>query len=263
MPGPIQSIERAAAVLRLLARGSGPIGVGEVAGALGLAKPTVHGILRTLQGVGFVEQDPSSDKYKIGQGLRTLSTGTLDANELRSRAINWADTLAARTCESVRIGTRSGDSVVVIHHVFRPDKTQQTLEVGEHLPAQATALGKVLLAYDAGLAAVVGGGELPALTRRTIVDRPTLTRALTGVRQAGWAGQIEEFRPGSACIAAPIRALGGLVVGAIGISGPVERICDAQLKPRPSLVTQVREAAHAISRDLGGERGPSRQEDDL
>ncbi|WP_107654580.1 IclR family transcriptional regulator [Nocardia suismassiliense] len=251
MPGPIQSIERAAAILRLLARGAGRLGVGEIAGALDLAKPTAHGILRTLQGVGFVEQDAATGKYQLGAALLHLGTSYLDANELRSRAINWADALAARTGEAVRIGAPVDGSVVVVHHVFRPDNTEQALELGELLPPHATALGKVLLAFDAELAATVRAGELPSLTRRTIVDRPALNRALAAVRQAGWAGDTEEFRPGEAGIAAPIRAHGGLVVGAIGISGPVDRLCDPQLRHRPALIGLVRDAAHAVSRDLG------------
>ncbi|MFI6867818.1 IclR family transcriptional regulator [Nocardia sp. NPDC050406] len=251
MPGPIQSIERAAAVLRLLARGSGRLGVGEIAAALGLAKPTAHGILRTLQGVGFVDQDPATGKYQLGAALGQLGAGYLDANELRSRAINWADALAARSGEAVRIAAPQHGDVVVVHHVFRPDNTRQALAVGEKLPAHATALGKVLLAYDAELAAAVRGGELPALTHRTITDRAALSRALTEVRGVGWAGETAEFRVGEAGIAAPIRARGGLVVGAIGISGPVDQLCDAQGRPRKGLVGKVRDAAHAVSRDLG------------
>ncbi|MBB5917573.1 DNA-binding IclR family transcriptional regulator [Nocardia transvalensis] len=252
MPGPIQSIERAAAVLRLLAR-SGRLGVGEVASALGLAKPTAHGILRTLQGVGFVEQEPGSGKYRLGTALREVGTGYLDPNDLRSRAINWADALAARTGEAVRIAARAGDDgIVVVHHVFRPDNSEQVLEVGEPLPPHATALGKVLLAYDADLAAQQRGA-LTAVTYRSVVDRAALDKALAQVRQDGWAGQVEEFRSGVAGIAAPIRSRGGLVVGAIGIAGRVERLCDARLRFRPKLVGHVRDAARAVSRELGAQ----------
>lgn len=250
MPGPIQSIERAAAVLRLLARGSGRMGVGEIAAALDLAKPTAHGILRTLLGVGFVEQDAVSGKYQLGSGLGELGSPYIDVNELRSRAINRADTLAARSGESVRIAAPVHGAVTVVHHVFRPDNTSQALEVGEVLPSYATALGKVLLAYDFELAAAVG--ELTALTRRTIIERPALNRALAEVRRTGWAGEIGEFRSEEAGIAAPIRGRGGLAVGAIGISGPLEQLCDGQLRLRPALIGQVRDAAQAISRDLGG-----------
>lgn len=254
MPGPVQAIERAAAILRLLARGSGRLGLGEIAASLDLAKGTAHGILRTLQGVGFVEQDAPTGKYQLGAALLHLGTSYLDVNELRSRAINWADALAARGGEAVRIGTPLEGNVMVVHHVFRPDDTLQTLDVGTLLPLHATALGKVLLAYDADLAAETQRSELPSLTRRTIVNAAALTRALAQVREQGWAGEAEEFMPGEAGIAAPIRSYGGLVVGAIGITGAVERLCDGRLRPKSELVTHVRNAAHAVSRDLGAGR---------
>jgi DNA-binding IclR family transcriptional regulator len=252
VPGPIQSIERAAAMLRLLARGSGHHGLGEIAAALGLPKGTAHGILRTLQGVEFVEQDQSTGQYRLGAALLHLGTSYLDANELRSRSINWADTLAARSGHEVRIGMHLDGAVLVVHHVFRPDDTIQTLGIGAMLPLHATALGKVLLAYDAGLFATVRGDELTSLTRRTIVKPAALDRVLAEVRAAGWASEAEECMPGEASIAAPIRIPGGLVVGAIGISGAVDRICAAN-RPKPALVEQVRRAADAVSRALGPE----------
>ncbi|CAM3589208.1 IclR family transcriptional regulator [Kibdelosporangium persicum] len=254
MPGPIQSIERAAAILRLLARGSGRLGVGEIAESLELAKGTAHGILRTLQGVGFVEQDKDSGKYQLGAALLHLGTSYLDVNELRSRAINWADALAARSGEAVRIGAPLEGRVLVVHHVFRPDDSLQTLDVGTLLPLHATALGKVLLAFDAALVASLRGGELEAYTRRTLASPTAVKRALAKVREAGWAGELGEMTPGEAGIAAPIRGHGGIVVGALGISGAVERLCDPDGSPKATLLGYVRDAARAVSRDLGASR---------
>jgi DNA-binding IclR family transcriptional regulator len=250
VPGQVQSIARAAAILRLLAGSSGRLGLAEIARSLDLAKGTAHGILRTLQDVGFVEQDRTSGRYQLGAALLHLGTSYLDVNELRSRSINWADPLAARSGEAVRIGTLLEGQVLVVHHVFRPDDTLQTLDVGALLPPHATALGKVLLAYEVGGGLGVGG--LVPYTRRTLANPRALTRALAGIREAGWAADIEEMTVGEAGIAAPIRGYGGLVVGAIGISGPVERVCDAHGQPRTSLVSYVRDAARAVSRDLGG-----------
>ena len=84
----MQSIERAAAVLRLLAGGTGRLGCVEVANSLGLTKGTAHGILRTLQEVGFVEQDRPTGTYLLGAGLLALTVPRLDPNELRSLALN-------------------------------------------------------------------------------------------------------------------------------------------------------------------------------
>jgi DNA-binding IclR family transcriptional regulator len=254
MPGPVQSIERAAAILRLLARGSGRLGVGEIAASLGLAKGTTHGILRTLQGVGFVEQDKSSGKYQLGATLLHLGTSYLDVNELRSRAINWADALAARSGEAVWIGTLLDGKVLIVHHVFRPDDSLQSLDVGALLPLHASALGKILLAFDTQAAACLSETELEPLTRRTLVSPAALRRELAKVREHGFAAEVEESTLGQASIAAPIRGYGGLVVGAISITGAPDRLCPSAGRPDPALVDFVQNAAQMISRDLGAGR---------
>jgi DNA-binding IclR family transcriptional regulator len=251
MPGTVQSIERAAAILRTLAGGPGRLGLGEIARSLDLAKGTTHGILRTLQLVGFVEQDRVSGQYQLGAALLHLGTSYLDINELRSRSINWADPLAARSGEAVRIGTVLDGRVLVVHHVFRPDDTFQTLDIGALLPLHATALGKVLLAYRA---AAGSDPVLETFTRKTVCTPKALTVALEQVREQGWAAEVEELTLGQAAIAAPIRGYGGLVVGAIGVSGLVERICDRRYRPHQHLVGYVRDAARAVSRDLGAAR---------
>lgn len=248
MPGPIQAIERAAAILQLLARGH--LGLGEIAASLGLPKGTAHGILRTLRTVGFVDQDRFNGTYRLGPALLRLGSDYLDANELRSRAINWADALAARSGEAVRIGMHFDGNVLVVHHVFRPDDTPQTLDVGALLPLHATALGKVLLAYDSTVAGSLQQRKLAPFTRRTIIAPAELARALGEVRLRGWASEAEEYLPGRAAIAAPIRGPGGLVLGAIGVSGAVDRVLDTSLRPRAGLVAQVGDAARAVSRDL-------------
>lgn len=250
MPGLIQSIERAAAVIRLLAAGPGWLRASEIAASLGLAKATTHGILRTLQHVGFVQQDAATGRYQLAAQVLVPGTRALDRNELRSRVINWADPLAARSGEAVRVGALSDGQVLVVHHVFRPDDTPQELETGALLPAHATALGKVLLAHDAASARASWSGPLTAYTRRTVVKPVALRRALSDVREQGWAADVEEATAGQSAIAAPIRTYGGLVVGAIGISGPTDRVCDGAGRPRQQLVTLVREIARNVSRDL-------------
>jgi DNA-binding IclR family transcriptional regulator len=254
MAGPVQSIERAAAILRLLAGGSGRLGLGEVAGSLGLAKGTAHGILRTLQSVDFVEQDKATGKYQLGAALLHLGTSYLDINELRSRSINWADALAARSGEAVRIAVPLEGKALIVHHVFRPDDTFQTLDVGSLLPLHASALGKVLLAFGATPLEPLLETEPDAFTRHTLVSPQQLGKALGETREAGWASSVQEMIMGEADIAAPIRGQGGLVVGAVGVSGTVERVCDSKGRPHASLVHLIRDAARAISRDLGAAR---------
>ncbi|WP_043514705.1 MULTISPECIES: IclR family transcriptional regulator [unclassified Actinoplanes] len=250
MPGLIQSIARSSAVLRLLAAGDDRLRVKEIADALGMAKSTAHSILRTLEHVGFVEQDPRTARYRLGRGLHDLGAPGIDANELRGRALNWADTLAARSGEQVRLGVLADGQVLVVHHVFRPDDSAQSLDIGTRLAPHATALGKVLLAYSAAATRAAVAGGLTAYTRRTVTDSGALARALAATRAGGWGLSVEEWRPGLAGIAAPVRASGGLVIGAVGVAGPVERLTDTRRQARPALVEQVVAVARSISREV-------------
>jgi DNA-binding IclR family transcriptional regulator len=246
----IQSIERAAAILRLLSGRERRLGVAQIAGELNLPKGTVHGILRTLASVGFVEQDEGSGKYQLGAALLHMGSSYLDGNELRARALNWSDSLAARSGESVRIGTLHDTKVLVVHHVFRPDDSRQALEVGALLPSHATAMGKVLLASNRYAATELSSAELPSYTPATITDWDALAAVLQEAFDRGWAADVEELVMGVGSIAAPILDRRGITAGAIGISGPVERLIE-QGAPRNDLVSFVREAARAVSRDLG------------
>jgi DNA-binding IclR family transcriptional regulator len=248
--GPIQSIERAAAILRLLSGRTRRLGVVEMAGQLGLPKGTVHGILRTLQAVGFVEQDRDSGKYQLGAALLHIGSSYLDANELRTRALNWADSLATQSGESVRIGTLHEKQILIVHHVFRPDDSRQALEVGSLVPAHASALGKALLAHHRYLVAELESAPLPSYTPDTITDVAQLERELDQIRDLGWASEVGELLSRVASIAAPIQDRRGVMVGAISISGPIDRLCDKR-RPRVELVGFVLEAARTVSRELG------------
>src|SRR5690349_22314329 len=190
--GGIQSIDRAARILKALASGPRRLGVTELAQRLELAVPTVHGLLQTLQAHGFVEQDRDSGKYQLGAGLLQLGNSYLDLNELRGRSLVHAERLATRADAAVRVGVMHGASVIVVHHVFRPDATLQILEVGAQLPVHASALGKAILAYAPG--AVVEdllASELPKLTART-PGPAQLRREIDAIRERGVARERDE-----------------------------------------------------------------------
>jgi DNA-binding IclR family transcriptional regulator len=249
MPGSIQSIERAAAILRLLAAGPRRLRLAEISASLQLPRGTAHGILRTLGEVGFVEQDRVSGRYHLGAGLLNLGSGYLDVNELRARSMNWADPLAARTGEAVRVGMLVSADVLIVHYVFRPDDSHQSADVGALLPAHASSLGKVLLAYNPGAEALLSA-EMAAYTARTVTERNRLAVELAQTRDRGFAVEFGEYSPDQASIAAPIFGYGGLVVAAVAIHGHMDRLCDTTGEARPKMVTQVRDCARAITREL-------------
>jgi DNA-binding IclR family transcriptional regulator len=250
VPGSVQSIERAAAILQAVAAGDGLLGVTDIAQAVGLAKTTTHSLLRTLLLVGFVDQDRATGHYALGAGLLRLGRDHLDLAELRARSSNWADALAARSGQTVRLAALVGDEVVVVHHVFRPDDSVQVLDVGSSLPA-GTALGTVLQAFAV---------RPPSRSSRATARRPDgAGREAAGDRQAelaevrarGWAAARGEREPGAGGIAAPVRGATGLVVAALGLTGPVTAVFDGRGVARSSLVTLITDAATGVSRELG------------
>jgi DNA-binding IclR family transcriptional regulator len=228
--------------------------VSELAQRLGLSRPTVHGLLQTLQAHGFVEQDRDSDKYQLGAGLLQLGNSYLDLNELRSRSIVHAERLAERTDAAVRVGVMHGATVVVVHHVFRPGTALQIPEVGAELPVHASALGKALLAYaPAELLDDLLVEPPPRLTSRTPAPG-ALRRQLGEVRQRGVAREKDEAVLGESSVAAAIFDHAGHAVGSIGVVGDTERILPRG--PARGIVGAVTEAARGISRELGSRRWP-------
>ncbi|GAA4393217.1 IclR family transcriptional regulator [Tsukamurella soli] len=247
----VQSVERAAALLRLLAIEQEPVALAQVADALGLAKSTAHGLLHTLSDVGFVQQEPGSGRYLLGSDLLHLGTAMLDLNELRSLTLNWVDTLAARTGEETRLAAFRDGRVVIAHHVFRTAPGAHVVETGSVVSLHATALGKVLLAFDPGAARVSAQSRLESFTFRTITERNLLVRELANVRDDGWSAAVEEVGRGIADVAAPVRDHDGYVIASVGVTGAADRLCDARLSPRADIVDQVVATARSVSRALG------------
>src|SRR5690349_18789611 len=254
--GGIQSIDRAARILKALASGPRRLGVTELAQRLELAVPTVHGLLQTLQAHGFVEQDRDSDKYQLGAGLLQLGNSYLDLNELRARSLVHAERLASRADAAVRVGVKHGESIVVVHHVFRPDSTLQILEVGAELPVHASALGKAIVAFlpNSSVDDLLSDPR-PRLTSRTLTPN-ALRSELDHVREHGWARERDEAILGESSIASPIFDHSSDAVGAISVFGDTDRIIPRA--PAKALTTAVTDAARAISRELGAPQWPPR-----
>ncbi len=249
----IQSVRRAALILKELASEAPRLGVTELAERVGLAKATVYGLLRALESEDLVERDPASGKYGLGPAVLQFGNAFLDNHELRSRSLLWADSLATRVMEAVRVGVLNGPNVLIVHHVFRPDDSVQILEVGASIPWHACALGKAIVAYaDPSHRSELLRGELVRLTGRTVTDPEAIELALERVSQDGIAVEDQEAIIGEAEIAAPVFGNLGTAVGAISVAGPVDRLLKDG--PSPRTVAAVRETARGLSRDMGAGR---------
>lgn len=178
----------------------------------------------------------------------------LDLNELRARSIPYADRLAARASAAVRVGVMHGSSVVVVHHVFRPDTTFGVLEVGLQLPLHASSLGKAILAFSPNqVIDDLLSEPLPRLTKQTL-DETALRGEMAAIRDQSVATERDEAVLGESSAAAPIFDHVGSAVGAIGVVDATERIFPRGLAK--GLSAAVSEAARAVSRELGAPRWP-------
>jgi DNA-binding IclR family transcriptional regulator len=252
-PTMIQSVVRAGRILKALGSEQARLGVTELADRLGLAKATVYGLLRTLEAQQFVEQDLETGKYRLGPALLQLGNSFLDNHELRARSLLWAESLATRVREAVHVGVLYGPSVLIVHHVFRPDDSVQILEVGASIPWHASALGKAIVAYlEPAARRELLQGSLPRLTGQTLTDPDALGQELGRVARDGYALEHQEAIVGEAGIAAPLFDHRGMPVGAIALAGPVEHLLPDG--PAVDAVAAVKAAARGLSRELGAGR---------
>lgn len=247
----IQSVARAAALLRLLGGAGRPLALAELAAALDLPRPTAHGLLRTLREEGLVAQDGASGRYLLGDDLGRLGT-PWDRHDLRARAMNWADALAAGTGCAVYLGVPAADGrgVDVVHHVFRPDGSPQRLRTNTVQPLHATAWGTCLLAFAP--ASVRAADPLERYTRRTVTDPVELARTLESTRRRGWAADPGGWEPGEGGLAVPVRSGGGLTVAALGVGAPAEELFTPDGRARPDPVQELYTAAGEIAAGLEG-----------
>jgi DNA-binding IclR family transcriptional regulator len=248
----IQSIDRAAKILGLL-QGSRRLGISEMAAALDLPPSTVHGIVKSLQSHGFVAQQPSGNRYVLGPALLKLSSVYLDTLDVRARSMRWMHELSRRTGLASRLGVESFGEVIVIHHDRRPDGTEQMPETGVTIPSHVSAMGKVLLAYDAAHAADVLSRPLPSLTAETTTEPDLLREEFEQVRRDALGYENEEAVIGESSVAAPICAEDGEVIAAIAVVLPSNA-----WPPTAAVLDDLREAARNISRELGAPAWPPR-----
>jgi len=255
-PGVIRSVDRAVAILDLLAQDGWRAGA-EVARELGVHRSTALRLLGTLERHALVERDPRTAKYRLGRRLPQLArvvTGELD---LRHVARPVCEGLAASSGETVTLDVLDGDEIVPIEQSTGSTAFVSVNWLGRRTPVHCTASGKVILAFAADpIRQRLLARPLVPLTPRSITDVAELERQLAAARESGFARTFEELEVGLDAIAAPVFSTDGEVVAAIDVSGPAHRL---QAGGGPDLVGLTREAAADLSRRLGYRGRPSRQ----
>ena len=247
-------MERAAAILRILAAEAQPTPLSHLAGALGLAKGTTHGLVQTLKDVGFVDQDPGSGLYAIGAGLLQLGAprprperAALVGHQLGGRA--GGAELASPSWSAPWRGDHSSSRA--------PRAAARHQRPGARSPAPPTPCTRPPWARSCSRTTpapcgVAQARELEGHTYRTVTDwvgaaAPARRRPRPGMGRrgrGGGAGPGLAGRPG----ARPVGARGRPRSAS---SGPRTRCATPGLRPRQAVATQVIGAARSVSRELG------------
>lgn len=162
----VPAVERSFRILDLLSRSPVPLGTSDVARHLRLAKSTVHGLLRSLEAVGAVEQ--VNRRYRLGATMERLAA----IGDLRRRWRPVVQRLARETGETAFLGQPRGSRVAILDEVRGQGAPVISGPAGSFVPASAGAIARALsgeaVAIDRGeylegvnaVAAAVPGGLL-------------------------------------------------------------------------------------------------------
>jgi DNA-binding IclR family transcriptional regulator len=227
-PNPVAVLDKAVAILRAVA--AEPATLAELVERTGLPRATAHRLAVALEGHRLVRRTPAG-AWGPGPALAELGRGVADLAELAGRHLV---ALRDASGESAQFYVRDGTSRVCVAAAERAHGLRDTVPVGARLPMTAGSAAHALLAFA------------PADEVTPLLPSASFTaRTLLDVRRRGWAHSIAEREPGVASLSAPVRDPAGVVLGAVSISGPVERL---GRRPAPEVVGAVLEAAGAISR---------------
>jgi DNA-binding IclR family transcriptional regulator len=245
---PSGAIDRALAILGILAAASQPMGVTEIARQVGLPKSVVHYHVSALVRNGYVEARPDR-RYGLGYAALRLGRGGYFNVELRARALPHMRALHHDTWETVTLSVLVGSERVCIDQLVSPQEMKLSVELGRPFPLHAGASGRAILAFlseDAREAIL--GQPLIRLTPATEVEPDRLRSLLVAVRERGLAVSRGERQAGAAAVAAPLFDRHG-VAGAIAISGPEHRFDDLAVERGQHLLEA---AAAQLNRELVG-----------
>lgn len=235
-PARVQVVERAFALLGVLADHGGSASAGDLKQASGLAGPTVHRLLHTLVHLGAVRQLPDR-RYSLGAALVPL--GEVATRQLGGVALPFMQTLVSQLGESVNMAALESGTVVYIAQAPSPRSMRMFTEVGRRAHVHATGVGKAMLAtMDPDRAReLLSSTGMPAMTRKTFTRPSALMDQLPVIAGQGYALDDEEQELGVRCLAVPLRQ--GPLPMALSVSGPTARMDDEFVRYAVPLMTQT------------------------
>jgi DNA-binding IclR family transcriptional regulator len=227
-PNPVAVLDKAVSILSAVAVEPGTLA--EVVERTGLPRATAHRLAVALEGHRLLRRTPAG-AWAPGPALAELGRGTGDLAEIAARHLA---ALRDASGESAQFYVRDGATRVCVAAAERTSGLRDTVPVGARLPMTAGSAAHALLAFT------------PAEEVTRLLPAASFTaRTLLEVRRRGWAHSVAEREAGVASLSAPVRDGSGTVLGAVSVSGPVERL---GRRPSPEVIGAVLDAAAAISR---------------
>lgn len=201
--GELRSVATALDLLECFA-GAEQLGVSDLARRLGIAKSTTHRLLSTLRSRGFIEQDASSGRYRLGLHLFELGHLAQVRHPLRDAARPICCDLNRRTGLTVNLSVPDGADVVFIERLVSTDSAVQLNESGRRLPAHVASSGKAIAAWNPEFAAARRAAGFPLRARQTVRTPREWEAAIKTVRAQGYATSEDESFEGTSSVAVPI-----------------------------------------------------------
>jgi len=219
----IQSVDRAAALLKAIADAERPPTVVELAEACELNRSTAWRLLATLDAHGLVERDPVSQRYSLGYALLRIAAGA-DVDPLVRRARPVLERLARETGEATNLAVAKRFNLVYVDQVD-PPQIMAPNWFGRTVPLHATSTGKAYLAFlTPDERQAVLPEKLERFTATTVTDRRRLTAELDEARRNGYAtcvGELEESLFGAS---APVLSQQDRPVAVVSVWGTEHRL---------------------------------------
>jgi IclR family transcriptional regulator, pca regulon regulatory protein len=246
----VQSLERGIAVLLAFDEEHPEPTLAELAQITGFSRPAVRRFLLTLERMGYVRG--RNGRWSLTPRVLSIGQHYTASHALIELAQPRLLELAERTHESASLATLDGDEVVYVARVPVRRIMSINVSVGTRVPAYATSMGRVLLAWAPTevVDSALNRRPLRPITRDTVTDPSALRAELARVREQGWSIVAEELEVGLLSASAPVRDRSGQVVAALASSTSVGRSSRGQLERE--VVPLLVETAGRITADLGG-----------
>jgi IclR family acetate operon transcriptional repressor len=249
--GSVRAVERALALLEAMGDEARGIGLSDLARKVGVPISTVHRLLVTLQGRGFVRYDQRAGVWGIGRTALAVGANFAETRNLMASAKPIIERIGGESRELINLGVLEDRRVIFLSRYDPGDRRVSPPRTSQAIPAHCSSIGKAIMASlpDRELHALVGSRKLPAVTAKSIVEPPTLLSACRTIRQAGFAIDDEENTIGLRCVAAPIFDEYGRPVAALSIAASAQRLKNEQLAAFGGMLAS---AAQRITDACGG-----------